>query len=161
MFSLVLTFFSFYKRWFELGFLAILIAGCVYGVHTYDKYQQGIGEARIQALWDKEKVESAALTVKRTEELQKEKDDALNQADQHRKALLAIAASASKSSRVFDSTLATNLATESQASRDALALYTSTLSSVLSECQRAYTGMAKEADGHAADSLSYQRAWPK
>lgn len=161
MFSLVLSFFSLYKRWFEIGFLAVVIAGLIYCVHTYDKYQQGIGEARIQALWDKEKVEYAAMTAKRNIELQKEKDDALNQADQHRKALLDIAVSASKSSRVFDNNLATNLATESKASRNALTQYTTTLSSVLSECQRAYTGMAKEADGHASDSLMYQQAWPK
>jgi len=161
MFSLISSFFSLYRIWFQVGFLAILVGFCAYEKHTYDKYQQGIGEARIKELWNKEKVESAALTVKRTEELQKEKDEALNQANEHRKALLAVAANAAKSNRMFDTSLATNLATESQATRDALALYTSTLSSVLSECQRAYTGMAKEADGHAEDSAMYQRAWPK
>jgi predicted methyltransferase len=150
-----------YKRWFEIGALVLIFAGCVYGVHTYDKYQQGIGEARIQALWDKEKFESGALTEKRINELQKEKDDALVQQAVQSKALLAFANAASKSSGVFDTTLATNLTAESKASRDALTQYTTTLSAVLSECQRAYTGMAKEADGHASDSLMYQQAWPK
>ena len=158
MFSL---FFSTYKRWIEVGVLGLILIALGYGIHRYDAYQQGIGEARIQALWDKERIESAALTEQRTNELQKEKDDALLQTEIHRKALVALAASASKSSRVFDSTLASNLATESKASRDALAQYTATLSAVLSDCQRAYTGMAKEADGHASDSLMYQQAWPK
>jgi len=161
MFSLLLPFLSAYKRWLEIGAIALVFAGCVYGVHTYDKYQQGIGEARIQALWDKEKIETATVTLQRTNELQKEKDDALIQTEIHRKALLSLATTASKSSRLFDTTLATSLATESKASRDALTQYTTTLSAVLSECQRAYTGMAKEADGHASDSLMYQQAWPK
>jgi hypothetical protein len=39
--------------------------------------------------------------------------------------------------------------------------YASTLSVIFGECSTRLVEMAKDADGHAADSRTFQRAWPK
>jgi hypothetical protein len=39
--------------------------------------------------------------------------------------------------------------------------YADTLSLVFGECATRLTEVAKDADGHAADSRTYQRAWPR
>ena len=39
--------------------------------------------------------------------------------------------------------------------------YASTLSVVFGECSTRLVEMAKDADGHAADSRTFQRAWPR
>lgn len=49
----------------------------------------------------------------------------------------------------------------SEASRDSLNQYTSTLSVVLAECVRSLESMAAKADGHAADARTLIEAWPK
>ena len=39
--------------------------------------------------------------------------------------------------------------------------YASTLAVIFGECSTRLVEVAKDADGHAADSRTYQRAWPK
>jgi len=44
-----------YKYVVDAVVLAALVAGLAFGVHKYNEHQQEIGEARVQAQWDKEK----------------------------------------------------------------------------------------------------------
>lgn len=53
------------------------------------------------------------------------------------------------------------LAARSAQSCDAARHAGSTLGAVFDQCVGAYQGMAEAADGHARDSLMYQRAWSK
>lgn len=44
---------------------------------------------------------------------------------------------------------------------DACGKRVATLSELYDNCEGSYTGMAAKAQGHAIDSLMYQKAWPK
>lgn len=138
-----------------------LIAGAAFAVHKYNSYQQGIGEARVQAQWDKATVAAQAAQRTREISLQKEKDDAIAQATQNHVAALAASNSALASSRVLSSALQAIKSGSATDSIDAARRYTAALADVLNQCQASYRSMAAEADGHASDSLMYQRAWPK
>jgi leucyl aminopeptidase (aminopeptidase T) len=157
MFSIIFSYFSGY-RWIIDG--AIMV-GILTGLHYYDEYEQKIGADKVQAAWDREKAESEAAQLNREHSLQTEKDNAIEQSEKHHQDLVTMANSAANSSKLLDATIAANNAAIARLTNDALNKYTTTLGAVLSDCQQKYTGLAKEADGHAADSLILQQSWPK
>lgn len=149
-----------YKWLFDALIIAGLVAGVAWGVHAYNAHQQGLGEARERAIWvDKAMVAERQANAER-DRLQKGKDDAEKQAAQLRVALGNAAAGAASAGRMFGDTIASVVASSSTATVDANRKYTAALGTVLNECQAAYRGMAEKADGHAADTLMLQRAWP-
>ena len=150
-----------YKYVIDVALVLALVATFAFGVHTFALHNQRIGEDRVQAQWDR--AQTAALEAQRLREIQfqKEKDDAVNQAQKSIQAANAGAAAAAESGRVLHSTIETILARSPGDPADATRKYTAALAAVLDQCQAAYGQMAKTADGHAIDSLTYQKAWPK
>lgn len=149
-----------YKYALDAVVIGLLLAAAAFGVHHYNTYQQGIGETRVQAQWDK-----AALAAKEAQRLreiqfQKEKDDAIAQASKTVQVANAAATAANQSGRMLDATLQTLITRSGSDSIDADRKYIAALSAVLGECQAVYREVAKSADRHAADSLMYQNAWP-
>lgn len=132
-----------------LGAIALLVIGAVFGAN----YEQGQHAKR-----------DLASTVKNsgiTAHWAKGKDDALAQqteAAQINDAAAGILADTVVSLR---SELATSRANLPNASLNACRAYAATLNAVFGECAASDSGLAKEAAGHALDSLTYQRAWPK
>ena len=92
--------------------------------------------------------------------LQKQKDEAVNEANRiaqvNAKAATAARAELDRLRRQLAS--ATDLSTATCAStRD----YAATLATVFGECATRIGEMAKDADGHAADSRTLEGAWPR
>ena len=92
--------------------------------------------------------------------LQKLKDEALNEANKIAQANAKSAASA----RSELDRLRRQLASSNDLSAATCAStrqYATTLATVFGECSTRLTEVAKEADGHALDSRTYQQSWPK
>ncbi len=155
------AFFAPYKLWFEIAALVAVLAGLAWGVHAYNTHQQGIGEARVRAEYVERDRLSAENQRLREQSLQKDVDNAQAQAAKDRQLASAAAVAAANTGRLFSGTLTTVTANVATATRDALATNVTTLATVLDNCQQRYLWMAGQADGHAADSIMYQRGWPK
>lgn len=92
--------------------------------------------------------------------LQKLKDDALNEANE----IAQQNAKAATSARFELDRLRRQLANRtaiSDATCTSARNYASTLSVVFAECSTRLTEVAKDADGHAVDSRTFQNAWPR
>jgi hypothetical protein len=92
--------------------------------------------------------------------LQKLKDEALNEANKIAQANAKSAASA----RSELDRLRRQLASSNDLSAATCAStrqYATTLATVFGECSTRLTEVAKEADGHALDSRTFQQSWPK
>lgn len=92
--------------------------------------------------------------------LQKLKDDALDEANKiARKNADAAAAARAELDRVRKQLA--NSITIANATCASTRDYANTLATVFGECATRLTEVAKDADGHAADSRTFQRAWPR
>jgi hypothetical protein len=92
--------------------------------------------------------------------LQKLKDEALNEANKIAQRNAQAAASARTELDRLRRQLA-NRATVANATCASVRDYASTLAVIFGECATAIGEMAKDADGHAADSRTLEKAWPK
>jgi hypothetical protein len=92
--------------------------------------------------------------------LQKQKDEALDEANKlAQKNAQAAATARSELDRVRRQLA--NSATISSSTCTSTRDYASTLSTIFGECAARLTEVAKDADGHAADSRTFQNSWPK
>ena len=107
---------------------------------------------------DLSKATEAALAE--TVRLQKVKDDALEEANKLAQKNATAAANARAELNRVRKQLA-NSVTIGSSTCASTRNYASTLSVVFGECSTRLVEMAKDADGHAADSRTFQRAWPK
>lgn len=154
---MILALLSRYKIALDIIVVAALLAAAVWGIHLYNAHQQDIGASRVQVAWDKERAEARTREI----QLQKDKDDALAKSEIQRKALVSAANATVGANRLLDSTLQTIRAGASTATRDALTASLTACTTVLSTMAKDGGRIAAEADGHAADSLMLQNAWPK
>lgn len=150
-----------YKYVIDAIVIMTLVGGIAFGVHKYNEHQQDIGEARVQAEWDKSVAVAKDAQRLREIQFQKEKDDAIIQAAKNVAVANAAAAAANNSSRVLDSTLKALIARSSTGSVEANRRYTSALAEVLGDCKDKYRELGRKAQGHADDTLKYDQAWPK
>lgn len=131
------------------------------------------GRAAVQQQWDaeRESMRQAAATAERENRARKEADDArviTAQSDRAQAAArdaAALAGVSAERDRLRHS-LATALNTIRRCdlpspAADAASDRAAAVESVFDEMARAAEGLARAADGHAADSLMYQRAWPR
>ena len=92
--------------------------------------------------------------------LQKLKDEALNEANRTaQKNALAAASARSELERVRKQLA--NSVTIGSSTCASTRNYASTLAVVFGECATRLTEVAKDADGHAADSRTFQQSWPR
>lgn len=134
-----------------------------------------IGKAEVMREWDAERAALQAAADKANADNKSRKDaqdEAAHnaqtdraQATQRQRALDA-AAAADRERLRSALAIAVNTATScsrdlSAAAADARAARGAAIAAVLADVERAGADMAAAADGHAADSLMYQRAWPK
>ena len=150
-----------YKYVLDAIIIGALIAGAVWLRHWDTTTQQKIGSDRVQQAWDKSDKDKAEAQRARELLLQKDKDDALALAAKDTENANAAAAASAAAKRVSDSTVAKLLASSTTASVETNRKYTSALASVFSECTAKYQQLGKDAQGHANDSLMFDRAWPK
>lgn len=150
-----------YKYIIDLVLVVSVIAGFAFGVHKYNSYQQAIGAERVQMEWDRANEVADGARRQREIQLQKEKDNAITQAQKSIQAANAGAAAAADAGRVLHSTIETLIARSDTDSVDANRKYTAAIAAVFQSCTDEYRKLGREAQGHADDSLMYQKAWPK
>jgi hypothetical protein len=65
--------------WIDAILAAVIVAALALAVHGYNRHQQGIGAARVQALWDAERAQAQGAVIKaqadNTSETQRRIDD--------------------------------------------------------------------------------------
>lgn len=149
-----------YKYVVDIVVVGLLVALCGFGLHRYNAYQQGIGEARIQAEWDKAVEVAKDAQRQREIQFQKEKDDAVAQAAKSVQVANAAAASAAQSGRVLQSTIETILARSSTDSVDANRRYIAAIGAVFKDCSDKYRELGQEADRLYNDKQTLINAWP-
>ena len=91
---------------------------------------------------------------------QKEKDDAIDQAQQRAKSQAANAAAARRERDSLRNTIATASLRLPDATHAACAEYAATAGGLLGQCAAAYQELAEKADQHAASVKLMQDAWP-
>jgi hypothetical protein len=92
---------------------------------------------------------------------QKRKDDALIEANKKARSNAVAADSARRVAISLRDQLASARADLPSSTIDAARNYAAAVSGVFGQCTERLTEMARIADGHAADSLMYQNAWPR
>lgn len=153
-----------------LGFALVALAVWAYETHADGLRDDGFkqGASSVQTQWDADRLQRAEQDATQTAALAvitKARQDAAtkaaNEAKDRERALRAAAAAALAESERLSGELEATRTALATAPVEAVRLYAATATAVLNECQRAYLGMAQEADGHASDSLMYQQAWPQ
>lgn len=145
-------------RWLALALLVSAFGalcwfkGEVHGEAKLTAYQLAESQATVKA-------QAAAAAITRAQ--QQRKDDALAQATQRAQRAEAAASSARAAGDGLRHDLTQARSDLSRATVDAVRKYAATLSAVFDECSAEVERLAKAADGHASDSLTYQQAWPK
>lgn len=91
---------------------------------------------------------------------QKEKDDAIDRAQQRAKTQAANAAAARRDADSLRSTLASASLRLPDATHAACIEYGAAVGGLLDQCGRAYQELARQCDGHASDVRLMQEAWP-
>jgi hypothetical protein len=110
---------------------------------------------------EKQRAAENAKHAETTARLQKEKDDALIEANKRAMAAKAAADKLAAVNRGLRNDLADQRSNLSTASLAAVRQYAATANAVFGECSAEVERLAGEAAGHASDSLMYQTAWPK
>ena len=150
--------------WFNPGrwllyivFAAALVAGYfAWADHIGDKR-----EAEVRTDVAKQRDAENARNEKITADLQKRKDDAITEATKQAAANKLAAANLAAVNRGLRDDLANQRRDLSTAPLDAARKYAATANAVFGECSTEVERLAGEAAGHAADSVMYQKAWPK
>lgn len=121
------------------------------------------GKTAIETL-KREQAESltraAAGALNTTLKWQKEKDDAIDRAQQRAKSQAANAAAARTERDSLRNTLAAASLRLPDATPSACAEYATAVGGLLTECSAAHQELARQCDGHASDVRLMQEAWP-
>jgi hypothetical protein len=158
--SALTDFFSPYRLGIEIAVIGALVAGLSFGVHELLEHERDIGRAEIQARWDKQNVDDAALKLQRETELKNQVAAAVTEGKNREEIIRTLAAGSSNASNSLRNTLATISGSVPSATVEALRFSTTTLASVLSECQGRYRDLAEKADRHTSDVKTMMQAWP-
>lgn len=145
-------------RWLLVGGLILAL---VLGYFAWADHIGDVREAQVVAKIEKQRAAENAKHAETTARLQKEKDDALTEANTRALANKAAADRLAAVNRGLRNDLADQRRELSTASLDAVRKYAATANAVFGECSAEVERLAGEAAGHASDSLTYQRAWPK
>lgn len=142
--------------------LYLAFAGAlVIGYSTWAEHIGDMREAQVIAKIEKQLAAENAKNVEITAKWQKEKDNALTEANKRAMDIKANADKLASVNRGLRNDLADQRSKLSTASVDALRKYASTANTVFGECSAEVERLAGEASGHASDSFMYQASWPK
>jgi hypothetical protein len=158
--SALTNFFAPYRLGIEIAVIGALVAGLSFGVHEFLEHERDIGRAEIQARWDKQKVDDATLKLQRETELKNQVAAAVTEGKNREEIIRTLAAGSGNASNSLRNTLAAISGGVPSATVEALRLSTTTLASVLGECQDRYRDLAEKADRHTSDVKTLIQAWP-
>jgi hypothetical protein len=138
-----------------------LIAGICWGVHEFLEHERDIGRNEVRAEYAQKLQEAKDAAKIREDELRVQRDDALSKGNEREQTLRTVAAGGNAASLGLRDALGTIRNGVPSATVEALRNSTSTLATVLAECQGRYRELAEKADRHASDSKTLTDAWPK
>lgn len=154
--------------WLKLALIGLAVAAVVGAVGWFIHYERDIGRKEVRAEWDADNarkvIELAEFNaeVRRMEQRRQSiATEAANAAQLQTQLARKDAAAARLAGDSLRDDLAAARAQLATAPSDAVRKYAATASAVLESCTRRYLEVAEAAQGHAVDSLMYQRAWPK
>lgn len=147
-------------RWALGALLAAALLGAL-GLQRHNAQQQAIGAQRERSLCQAQALQSEQAAHARQLSWMTEVNHAQSQAQQHHALALAAQRAAADAGRLFSASLAGQRGHATAVAGDAGRADGATLAALLDQCQAAYRELAAEADGHAADSLMLQQAWPR
>ena len=143
-----------------LGAVA-LIAALFFAVNWYNGHQQGIGYQKRVAENNVEFIAKQEQSIQETARMLKGKEDAVNERIASEKKAKILVASAHAESNGLRDTITDLRSKLSSATVEACRATADALADVFGQCADRLVDVATKADGHAADSLMYQQAWPK
>jgi hypothetical protein len=144
------------RRYIIVAEVLAVIAGAIWLCH----WQQGIGEARVQARWDAQKLADKEAAAAQENVWRGRVDDALAlgaKNEQARRNDAAVAQRANDSLRDTNATLGKLLA---NASPETARAYASAYQAVFADCVGRYRAMGEAAQGHYNDWKSVDAAFP-
>lgn len=145
-------------RWLML---AGLIAALTLGYFAWADHIGDKREAKVLAKVAEQREAENARNAQITADLQTRKDDALTEANKTAQANKLAANALAAVNRGLRDDLTNQRRDLSTASLDAVRKYAATSNAVFGECSAEVERLAGEAAGHAADSVMYQKAWPR
>lgn len=149
-----------------MRYAAALVVGAVLAWGAQDWRMDAQVQSGKTALESLKREHAEALTratasaLNATQSWQKEKDDAIDQAQQRAKTQAANAAAAVRERDSLRNTLATASMRLSDATHAACAEYATAASGLLDQCATAHQELARQCDGHASDVRLMLDAWP-
>jgi hypothetical protein len=157
----MLNFLSPYKLLIEVVLIGALILGIGIGIHLFLQHEQDIGYQKAVAEYTTKEL-NAQIAARAKEAFYQEQLQEANQHAQNREELIKTLSDANTIvANSLRDTLANIRNGVSTASIDALRQSTTTLTTILADCQGKYSAMAETADRHANDAKTLMEAWPK
>lgn len=150
-----------YLRVAELLAGLAIVAGICWGAHEFLEHERDIGRNEVRAEYAQKLTEAKDAARQRETELLAQRDDAINKGNEREQTIHSLAASAGASSNGLRDALAHIGVGVPSATIEALRNSTTTLATVLSDCQGRYRSLAEIADRHASDSRTLTEAWPE
>lgn len=141
------------------GYIAAALIGAAIAGFTVWEAQE-VRIARIKMQHAETHAQAAAQALATTAQMQKDKDDAIQQAQERAQQNAAAAAAARRTADSLREQLSTAQQRIATASVSAVAEYAATASAVLGECIGEYQALAEKADGHASTVRLMQDSWP-
>jgi len=146
-----------YKWLLWLGLIAALVAG----YYTWADHIGDIREIQVRKEYSDAAMIKAEENRKIAAAWQKQKDEALNEANERAIKAKADADRLRATNNGLRDELAASRGKLSSASCDSVRNYAATLSDVFEQCTSRYSDMAGKADSHSIDSLTLEKSWPR
>lgn len=153
------------QRFLLESVLVLIAVGCIVaGVtsweHRIDKrgFERGREETIVQ--WNAANATALRERSAERDRLQKQKDDATNEANKREQTLRADVARVSAERNGLRDDLTASRAAIAGASVQTLRARVAALTDVFEQCTERYSDVAEKADRHAADALMFDKAWP-
>ena len=145
----------------KLGMALTVLIGALFIYSAWARVERNYGRAQAQAEYAALALAADQAAREKEQAMQAQITKAETDAKQRQKINEVAAAGAARAVVGLRTQLAASRSALSGATEAARAEYAAAADSVLSDCSEKYSGMAKDAAGHASDSLKLLSGWPK
>lgn len=149
-----------YKLMIEVAVIGSLALGAAVTVHrTIEAHDERVRSV-VRAEFAQKMADAKDAAKVREDELRTQRDDAINKGNEREQTLRTVAAGGTAASVGLRDALANLRIGVPSATIEALRNSTTTLATVLTDCQGRYRALAEVADRHASDTKTLSDAWP-
>lgn len=154
-------FLSPYKLMIEIAVFGMLMAGVAYGAHVFLEHERQIGRDEIKAEYTAKENEALKAAAAETAAMQKQRDDAIDQARKRDELIKTLVTANSAASGELRDTISELGRSMSSASADAVRQSLGVVGRTLADCTAKYIDMAANAATANSDKKTLMGAWPK